>query len=386
MFRNRGVIIVLLIILIFPITGYFFWLIQPAKQMNILVLDKTVHDETRNEHNSFFWILHHEKYEKENAESYNPDKDYYGFFPVADSKSREYSIRRIQLEEIDSLTDVLDMIYYTDTYGVYFNEWYKGLKIADRAVKIHGGLNQNDYLLLKNMYQRKKLVLTEFNLYASPTSSLIRLKTEQLLGIHWSGWSGRYFATLDTLRNNDIPQWIIREYKKEHQGEWPFRSSGIVFIGNNNKVVILEKNIHLNIEVPMIVTKEEYSESYKLPEKVHYPFWFDIEKTDDNNEVISNYELFTTSFGDSLLKENNIPRVFPAVIRAKDRPFWYFCGDFADNPVSQFSAYFKGIRIIDILLYNNRIDSRKRFYWTYYVPLVSKIMDNYREKAILNSN
>ncbi len=352
--------------------------------MNILVLDKTVHDENRNEHNSFFWILRHEKYKKTDTSLYDPNEDYYGFFPNIHSGIRDYNIRRIQIEEIDSLTEKLDMIYYTDTYGVYFNEWYKGLKIADRAVKIHGGLNQNDYLLLKNMYQQKKLVLTEFNLYASPTSSLIRLKTEQLLGIQWSGWSGRYFATLDTMRNNDIPYWVIRTYKQEHQGEWPFRSAGIIFTRSDNKVVILEKGIHLNIEVPMIVTNEKFTNSYGLPQKVHYPFWFDIETTGARNEVVSNFELFTTVFGDSLLKENNIPRVFPAVIKAKDRPFWYFSGDFADNPVSQFSACFEGIRKVDILLYNNNTESRKRFYWTYYVPLVTKIMHNYREKTNTN--
>ncbi|NJK97929.1 MAG: hypothetical protein HC905_26165 [Bacteroidales bacterium] len=152
-----------------------FWFFQPKKKLNIFILDKTVTDFNFREHSSFTWVLRNNNIVNPNDQLYSAADDYYGFIPLQKGDKEKYRIRSIRLFEVLTISDQLDMVYYADSYGVFSSD-LNDSSLNMRPYLIYGGLNQNDYLLLREMKRKKKLIIAEFNLLGSPTSELIRKK------------------------------------------------------------------------------------------------------------------------------------------------------------------------------------------------------------------
>ncbi|MDX2445002.1 MAG: hypothetical protein QNK30_14500 [Bacteroidales bacterium] len=369
---------VLVLFLIIPAYSLFKWVIQPKVPLQIMILNKTVPSLERNKHRSFHWVLNHEKYVKQDEKPYSFVNDYFGFVPLKPFRNRQYEIRRISLDEIIVMAESFDAAYYIDTYGVYFNDWYKGLNKDRRSRMIYGGLNNNDYLFMKEMKVRNKLIVAEYNLMGYPTADLERTKVEELLDISWSGWTGKYFESLDTEVNPDFPEWILSLYEKQYGIPWEFHNSGIVLVNYEDQVVVLEHKTHLNFEVPYIYTKKAEREKFGVPYQVNYTNWFDI-VSPGKNKVTSTYRIHTNSIGDSLLSRFFIPHEFPAVIESStNSPFYYFCGDFSDNKVRPFSAYCKNIENMPSrILYSEEASDHRKFFWKFYRPMLTNIMNSY---------
>ncbi len=367
-----------ILVLILPVIGLFKWTFQHKEVINMLILDKTVPDLERQKHRSFNWILNHDKYVKANNRRYLYAKDYFGFFPLKPVRNRQYEIKRIRLAQIIEMAEDYDGAYFTDTYGVYFNDWYQGINKNRRSRKIYGGLLNNDYLLLKEMKDRDKLIIAESNVLAFPTPDLERSKLEDLLDVHWTGWLGRYYESLDTIVNPDFPEWILRLYNKQYGKAWEFTKSGIVLVQYNDRVVVLENQEHLDMEVPYIYSSKAAMEKYNVPYKINYPYWFEIVEPGNNIELAS-FKIHTNSVGDSILLNNFIPDEFPAIIGSSgSAPYFYFAGDFADNQVKPILAYFDGIeKIAPYLFYSERPSDRRKFFWEYYRPLMSSILEQH---------
>jgi hypothetical protein len=369
--------IIILITTIFLI-AYFFWLGYPKHKINILVLDKTVPTYDRIEHKSLFWVLNNARITKRNGDSYSYKEDYYGFFPLKPDWSRKYEIKRILLEQIDSLTDLYDAAYYADTYGVYYKEWLRGFHSEDDNALIEGGLNQNDYLFIKKMSEKKKLIIAEYNTLLPPTSELIKFKTQELFGLTSTGWYGKYFKSLDTSGNKDLPSWIPEKYKYQSNGKWLFNGPGIVIVNSNNNIIVVLDAKHCNKDkYPIIETSENFRDKYHLPEHINYHNWFEIVSASDTFDVISNYSLPVNESGDSLLNAYSIPAKFPAVLSytKSSNNIYYFAGNFANNPIMQFySCMANSRRLISFFA-----DNHKDFFLRYYFPLVETIFVNFSE-------
>ncbi|MCD6566977.1 MAG: hypothetical protein J7K53_13650 [Bacteroidales bacterium] len=370
-------IIILIVILFFPVLNIVKWGVQPKRPLDVLILDKTVPTYDRYNHKSFHWILTHNKYVKGNKRLYSYKKDYFGFVPLRPLRDKQWEPRRIRFAQIIELADSLDALYYADTYGVYFNDWYHGINRSNRSRLIYGGLNNSDYSLLKEMKDRDKLVIAEYNILAYPTAPLERNKTENIFDIHWTGWAGKYYKDLNPATNPEIPKWIIKLYEKDNLETWPFINSGIILVKNDNKVIVLENETHLDFDVPFIYSSKEAQEAYDLPYKVNYPHWFNIIESGENI-VLSEFKIHANYVGDSLLEANLIPEVFPAVIMQPEKKhYFYFAGDFANNVVNYSTTYFKDIEKVDKYLYNNDLSDKRKFYWKYYKPLVTNILNDY---------
>jgi len=370
-------VIILIVILFFPVLNIVKWGVQPKRPLDVLILDKTVPTYDRCNHKSFYWILTHNKYVKGNKRLYSYKKDYFGFVPLRPFRDKKWEPRRIRFAKIIELADSLDALYYADTYGVYFNDWYHGINRSNRSRLIYGGLNNSDYSLLKEMADRDKLIIAEYNILSYPTAALERNKTENIFDIHWTGWAGKYHKDLNPGTNPDIPKWIIKLYEKQYLKTWSFTNSGIILLKNDNKVVVLENETHLDFDVPFIYSDLAAQEAYDLPHKVNYPHWFNIIESGENI-VISEFKIHANYVGDSLLEANLIPEVFPAVIMQPEKKhYFYFSGDFANNVVNYKTTYFKDIEKVDKYLYNNELSDRRKFYWKYYKPLVTNILNNY---------
>lgn len=372
------VIIILVVVLAFPVYSVVRWAFQEKKPLNILVLNKTVPTLDRLTHRSFFWILNNERFvDRQKKSSYSYRNDYFGFFPLKPLRERQHKRRDYRLAELIDLAETYDAVYFADTYGVFFSEWYQTISRTRRTRKIYGGLNNNDHLLLVEIQKRDKLMILEYNSFDYPTADLEKYRIEEMFGIKSSGWTAKYFESLDTLKNTDFPIWMTGMYRRYYSQPWNFKGAGIVFV-KNREIVVLEEGKHLVNPFPMVVTTDAYAEKLGVYGSVPFTQWFEVIDSRDN-DVISNIQIHTNVAGDSLLAQNFLSGVFPAVITdpGKQRS-WYFAGDFATNDIPYSTSYFSKHGILKRTYFNeNDENDPRRFFWLYYRPLITSIFNEY---------
>lgn len=369
-------------IFLLPFLMMLVWYLTPNRKLLIAIVDKTVVQYPGQEHISLHWVLNQEKFTKNKSERYDPDIDYFGFFPMDKEKYKLKGLERFDSAQLADLSKTADAAYITDAYGVFRNEWFKVGDVKDRSGLVYGGMSKQDLLFLKIMKAKKKLIITEFNSIGSPTDTSIRRQFEEIFGMKWSGWIGRYFETFDTTINKELPQWLIKNYQRTHKNQWPFKKSGIALIhAGNDQVVILENETHLQRALPFIYSTKKAMDHYGIPESIKYSFWFDIISVDHKqNEVLSNFDISVNNNGAKELAKYNIPQRFPAITAHlnNDYRFFYFSADFCDNPVSLNSSYFKGIGYFKWMMYTRGEPlERKSFFWNLYRPLLITILNDY---------
>ena len=369
-------IIILIIILILPAINFFRWSFQEKKPMDIVILDKTVPTLDRLKHKSFTWILTNERYvKKDNKKSYSFKKDYYGFAPTRPLKEYGSIKMEYHLSEMMDFPAKTDAVYFTDTYGVFFNDWYSGINKSRKSRKIYGGLNNVDYLLINEMKKNNKLIILEYNTFDFPTPAFESYRIQEKLGISFSGWTGKYFEKLDSTSKN-FPIWMTSMYRKQNNKPWTFKGAGIVLLTEKN-IIVLEEGTHLKNPFPYIVTDNSNCEKYGIPSSVAFENWFDIIDPLES-EVISSFHLETTAMGDTLLSSNLLSNQFPAVtMEPVDKRTFYFSGDFATNKVSFCTSRIKGFDKLKGILYSDKPDDPRRFFWLYYKPLINTIFTDY---------
>ena len=375
-------IIILAVLLLLPAVSFIRWAFQDKKPMNIVILDKTVPTLERLDHRSFVYVLTNGRFVKDNkGGSYSAKKDYYGFFPLRPVREKQFRKRDFRLTELIDLAENNDALYYTDTYGVFFNDWYQGIKKTRRSRKLYGGLNNNDYLLMSEMNKRNKLVVLEYNTFDYPTAGLERFKTEELLGITFNGWTGCFYKSLDTTSTEGVPDWMPDLYRKQYMQPWTFSKPGVVLL-RENSIVVLEEGKQLVSAMPVITTSKENAEKYRLPQSVTFSNNFDVIDP-GQNDVISTFNLKTTPAGDTLLSVNDLHAVFPAVTRgtAKSNTY-YFSGDFATNKVPFWTARLRNMdKIAKTFIYSENENDDERFFWLYYKPLINTIFGDYQASS-----
>jgi hypothetical protein len=379
--KKRLIFAIIVFIALLPLWMWLAWLLTPKTKLVVAIIDKTVLTPKGQEHISFDWILNHNRYTKTRKESYDPGADYFGFFPMPDEQFKIKGLERFSASQLNRLSDDADMVYVTDTYGIYKNEWYSGKNVSERSGMLYGGMSANDVALLRDMKSKHKLVVAEFNSIASPTTELVRSQFEQQFGMKWSGWTARFFESFDTLRNKELPKWLTRSYKRDNNNKWPFHRGGIAFVSNDDRVAILEDSTHLTNPVPQIITLGFGQKNLRLPAKYKYPFWFDVIIPDLSiNHVVSRFDINLNKQGIAELKKYGIPPTFPAILmhNAPDYQFYYFSGDFCDNPINITTSYFKGINFFKSMFYDAGVPSeRSGFFWNFYQPLMNNILNDY---------
>lgn len=365
-------------LILFPLVMLLGWYFTPKKKLVVAIIDKTVLTQDCQEHISLSWILNHNRFTKTPTKSYRNGSDYFGFFPKDNEKYRLKGLERFSSDQLKQLSNDADVAYFTDTYGIYRNEWYSQQQNTERSNLIYGGMSAQDVEFLQDMKDRHKLIITEFNTIGSPTNADNRNKFEKMFGMHWTGWTARYFDSFDTTKNKELPHWLVGNYKKQHGQRWPFHKAGLAFVSNDDQIVVLEDSTHLTDPVPHIISFGYGQKVLSLPERMKYPFWFDIISPSlAVNHAVSRFDISLNAAGRAELKKNNIPTTFPAIIMHKDKDyqFYYFSGDFCDNPIGMGTSYLKGISLFRWLFYNSDDPAeRKSFFWTFYRPMMTHIL------------
>jgi hypothetical protein len=165
-------------------------------------------------------------------------------------------------------------------------------------------------------------------------------------------------------------------YRKQFRKPWTFTKPGIVILREKD-IIVLEEGIHLKNAMPHIITDTLYSSKYGVLKSVAFDNWFDIIDPLANN-VISKFNFETTALGDTLLRSNDLDNEFPAVVQdAVGNRVYYFSGDFANADISMWTSRFKGIDKLKGILYSEKPEDTRRFFWLYYKPLINGIFTDY---------
>lgn len=365
--RMKKIIGIFVFVILVLSLSFIIWQLETEKKLQIAVINKTVPDESYREHLGFNWLLKTLKYVDSNSHSYQLN-DYYGFKP--DTSNQTYSINDLPKSYAKD-----DLIYISDTYGVYQNDfpWIEKKREGDRSNLVYGGLTMKEWKAIVNRLNadKKSTLIAEFNTLASPTDETVRNHMSNILGIRWSGWMGRYFDELDYRKNKEIPKWLVDEYRDN----WAYKGEGFILINEQkNKIVVLKTGEDIDDKGIWMKFTEEGEKTFNLKKSVKYNYWFDIVTSEDDRNVLANYDWNLTQKGKKKLVDKNIPTSFVAVnkTQVKNATAYYLAGDF--NDISAAPNFYQMKGILTINKYVNRF-TESAFYWDTYVPMMKTILE-----------
>lgn len=345
------------------------WNHMPDSALNIWIVDKTVPIPDYREHKGLMWLLnHHKVLNEKTGEAFRYDKDYFGFFPV---NKDLYDVR-----EIPDVKENPELIYLTDTYGVYTDDYkISEVKGVDSAL-LYGGLDVGELNKIIHNLGGGNTLIGEFNIASSPTNMENRKDLEVLFGVDWSGWKGRYFDELD--RDFEVPQQIIDNYEKQENHPWNFKDSGYILISEDDQIVVLEEGKHFGKKGLTIKFEENYKKEFNVDKEIPYEYWFEFLNVTKDTETIASYHLDVTDEGERLLADLGLSSVFPAVARKIHSEYtsYYFCGDYADLASVNKSWSYYGLPQIKRMTSGFNPNTPDYFYWNAYVPMMTKIISD----------
>jgi hypothetical protein len=347
---------------------FIIWRFEPTKNLNVLIIDKTVPDTTYREHSGFMWILNNLKIKMDNSEAaFKYDKDYYGFFPLPNQK---YDIK-----ELPANLQKPDLLYLADTYGVYNDDFYKSNTLGNRSGIIYGGMKIDEVEKIKKALNNNTII-GEFNTLASPTDTKSREELENIFGLKWGGWIGRYFSDL-SKENIEIPNWMKENYAMQYGEKWNFKGAGIVLVDSKDSIIVLRKDIELGKGLININFTDNAKQEFHVKNNLNYYYWFEINRVDKDTQELAKYKLDLTAEGKKLLDKYNLPNEFPAIVRKTGNyTSYYFSGDFADSNSIPKTYSASGIQFLNKITTFNEDTNQNYFYWNVYYPLIKNIIKN----------
>jgi hypothetical protein len=367
---SRIWIVVIIVVLLLPVLGHLLWMVQKKKPLNLMIVNKSVPTTSHNEVKSFNWVLNYEKVLKAGNEHYDFSKDYYGFHPEAVTEER--TIKSYRLEDFPTIRKDYDGIVYLDNQGVELD----GQKFS--SITYYGGFNQTDYLLMREMMSSGKLVIAEFNFFSDPTEELVRYNTEQMMDIYSLRWKGKFFKNLEKkkIQEEVDPKWF-ESYSESYNKEWDYSGPGLILCNEKQqRVVVIPADKYMTEKFPTIESLATASDQYGLPDQAAYTGWFEVVH-EGNNEVISQINLNLNEEGEELLKMNGLESTFPACIKVPEKPVYFMAGDFSKQNVVMAWSRLRIFSDICRGVCKGMTKNPNRFFQTYYVPLISNILDNY---------
>jgi len=366
----KAVLIILLLFVIIPGFGYFLWVVQKETKIDLMIVNKTVEKLKQNEFKSLNWALNYCKIVKSSSNSYDYQRDYFGYFPEPTYENAY--IQGFKLSELSFLKDKYEGLIYLDCKGV-------GNTISATGQKsFYGGFNQSDFLLFKEMMGANKLVIAEYNFFSEPTEDLVRFNTEQLIDVYSVLWEGKFMNQLDREKVSvDLDEKWIEQYKENTGKNWEFKGSGLVLINEKkNRILVLPSDQYMTAAYPSILTNAELAAFYGVKESIPYCGWFQM-VYEGKNEVISSFDLNLNEEGKQVLMSNGLEYHFPATIALAKPHQYFFAGDFSKQKVSLGFSKNRIVSQMTKTICKMRGDKPSEFFHNYYMPMYTTILKNY---------
>jgi hypothetical protein len=358
--KQSSLIVYTLLFIIVLLSPFWLWKFQPPKELNVLIFDKTVPDQTYREHKGLVWVLNNAKYIKENNKPYKINEDYKGFVPKG---GQQYSITSLP----NDLKNY-DVYYLTDQYGVYEEDYIGENEKGEKSSIIYGGLESSDVDNIEQalLGDKGKTLIAEFNTFASPTPEIVREKIENLLNLEWTGWIGRYFPDLN---NKEVPIWVREQYEVSNKN-WNFKGKGFVFVNKNNEIVVVDQE-NVKNNGALFTLSNKGRNHFKRDLQGKYQYWFDINSARSDDEILAEYHLPITDSKKEELEMLGIPTHFPAIIHHQNAKYnsYYFAGDYADEAEVPAIYQTKGLE-----WWKKHFGTQDSFYWEVYVPMMKVLL------------
>jgi tetratricopeptide (TPR) repeat protein len=386
--RYYGLFVGVFLILIVVFLPLLLWHLKGWQHARILIIDQTVTDISYRQHRALVWALNHLKISP-TQEKWSTASDYCGFHPErAWGETVPEQLRGIShgwgdsLEQLDF--DEYDLIYLTDSYGVhgYLNSRALPLDLESYASapvesipayeKSYGGVSRRTAINLVEYLRKGGAVIGEFNLFGYPTArDPVTLGIlENIFGVDYTGWSGRYFHNLGEVNGR-----FKELYGSRYSQPWNFEGPGLILAcegirDRHPPDILVFPSEESSVGLVQLISRGDSHLTSRVEKRLAYDSWFDIVRPRFGAEVVSEFRLELRENGLSELHSRNLSPEFPAiVIHTGTYRSVYMAGDFADNPTRNYLASFWGCE--GLFRVFNRLGFREApFFWSFYLPFV----------------
>jgi hypothetical protein len=374
--RYLGLIFLGVVFIVLPFILWMSWVFSEPKQVSIFIMDKTSYSPTLVKNRALNWVLTHRKIAKNDRTLYDPMIDYYGFFPQNNNQYNIHDLTQLSQLQIRKMAKEYSVAYFADSYGIFSDIWPMEDAGNFPAQMIYGGLNTSDFYFLRQMIRNKNLVIAELLFTSEVTRANHKKDVEELLGLQWMGWTGKFFPEFDNSEYQSMPPWVISLYEQQYGKKWDFKNMGVVLVHEDQTIVVLEYPRHLKKPVPNIKSTKPVRDHYKTDDNIPYPGWFEITySANDEAQMLAWFDLNPTNEGLAILQEHQIPVRFPALIRDMERNLIYMTADFSISPVSRRLVRMKGSRYVELLVADlNNVSDKKAFFFGFYLPFMTQVL------------
>ncbi len=404
--NNLPLLLLLLFVLLCASGPYLIWRFQPTRAIPTLIVDKTVPNHTYREHDALIWSLNHYKVESaDNNTFWDKTNNYVGFYPAP---YPGFSVENPGKGELLQTSDVQgkQLVFVTDTYGIYSQDirdavdYEKRLEAKESMVpvqdvsnvaplespdyseKIYGGMQAEEVSVLENHVQKGGHLIGEFNLFASPTRGAERARLENLFGVKWSGWTGRFFLELEN--KEEVPAWARRNYEAQYGKPWTFTGKGWAFVHEDSRILVLEEDRRVDGKMQkqdlpaqaLRIELEDHDLLKNVYDRVPYTYWFDVVEPTENTRVLAHYQFKLRESGKKKLKASGLPERFPFLLMASEQPLrLYLAGDASDRDhdagIYQLAGRMQWERVGR---FKEKKRSQEAFFWEFYLPWMDNVL------------
>lgn len=355
-----GIVLSIVIILQLP---HIVWLMRPRHGAAIVIVDKTVPFPKYREHSFLPWFFRSLKIADPQGRFINEAYDYIGYDPI---NRTGYDVLARDLADADAL-------FITDTYGVYEGDYQSPEQVAalERSPRIYGGMSELEADAVELFSRAGKLVIGEFNTFASPTADAPRAMLEMTFGVRWTRWVARYWPDMQDER--EVPKWVGRTYQRVYGQPLTVRGAAFVFVRDDQDIVVLKAGEHLQAEPITIERTGDATDLAGLPQSSSYRYWLDI-VTPARADVVYEHVLHLTEDGERVAKAHDIPLRFPALSRRKGRQTYYFAGDFVDASADRGDPERAGLLTWRRWTVSLGPFAQEQYLWAWYAPIVESLL------------
>jgi hypothetical protein len=377
---SKILLIIVLVIVLIPVLGFLSWQLKKGHELDIVFINKSMTHFDGTENKSFNWILNNKKILGPGKALYDMEFNYYGLHLDGDEPRNEYP----RLKDLDRLVEKADLVYYADISGIPASKLGM-LREGEDDEPQFGGFNNTDYVLSKKAIASGTKFIAECNFYGYPTEPLMRYNIEQITDIYCLGWIGRYTEDLSRNSRHRINFDYVDIYEKDQGHSWDFSGPGLILVDKSKaRVLVLREGLDINISDGFISASDEAVSRFKLPDITSYDGWFSMLHPGKNN-VLCTFNLNPTVEGKTQLKANGLPDSFPALIEHNEN-FYFLAGDFGKTEVRGAWSRVYGLNNIIDAVKSRGYDKPSNFFYTFYKPLMSGILEETISEAERNND
>ncbi len=348
------------------------WFRLPSLDLKVLVVNYTMPYREDRTHRGLFWLLGRMKVKPPPRQSsWNSVRDYIGYRPGRHPRFAERLSDRKHPRP--------DLLYVTDTYGVYrddLKEEWRRLYI-DRSPLVFGGLSMKDTHLIQRWVAGGTHLFLEFNSMCSPTGSKSRRALQAMVGVSWTSWIGRVFPN----PNDSLvaPRWLKRDFEKQYPKR-TFPSLPTLFLFHDKGKILYVSDRNLKKIVPRILLtplgKKRFSKAFS---GLSYSYWFALTRLlpKQRAHVYATLQLPRHSGFAQILERNHLSVVGPVFTErrcARRSRCFYMAAD-----LSGVGFDVGGFRRTDALMWRQLTTpqfthNKMASFWLFYVPVMMALL------------